>query len=183
MSTATLDEPEETQPGPAPTPAKQDGVSGDSSTSGADIITFVLKFFEDASSGTLVACFVGLGSATILVLGRLGLLLIGTIAGVVLHASWERSRGSAVRHKVVGIGQTVSLGDSNVVASQRQLNGRWGKSTKNGSELSSQDVRGILATTNTLDYSNLSPETGAALASLTDAVIRDYIRFRAPWHD
>ena len=51
----------------------------------------VLRFLSSASNETLGACIVGLGAVTYLILGRVGLILIGLVAGVALHAIWEES--------------------------------------------------------------------------------------------
>lgn len=65
-----------------------------------------LSFLSNASNETLGACAIGLCATTYLALGRVGLVLIGTVAGVVLHATWEGSHDG---------------GDGNQGASQRPL--------------------------------------------------------------
>ena len=54
-----------------------------------DLTSYALNFLSNASNETLGACFVGLGATTYLVLGRIGLVLIGVVGGVVLHATWD----------------------------------------------------------------------------------------------
>ena len=58
-----------------------------------DYINKALQFLASASTETLGGIVIGLGACTYLVLGRIGLLLIGVIAGVVLHATWEKRSG------------------------------------------------------------------------------------------
>ncbi|KAK5278106.1 hypothetical protein LTR16_008990, partial [Cryomyces antarcticus] len=48
-----------------------------------------LQFLSTASNETLAACFLGLSATTYFIFGRLGLVLIGIVSGVVLHAAWE----------------------------------------------------------------------------------------------
>ena len=48
-----------------------------------------LHFLATASNETLGACLVGLSAGTYLILGRVGLVLIGVVGGVVLHATFE----------------------------------------------------------------------------------------------
>ncbi|RMZ75021.1 hypothetical protein DV737_g5525, partial [Chaetothyriales sp. CBS 132003] len=49
----------------------------------------LLRFLSHASNEALGACVVGLAASTYLVLGRIGLVLIGAVGGVTLHARWE----------------------------------------------------------------------------------------------
>jgi len=59
----------------------------------SDYVNKGLQFLASASTETLGGIAVGLGACTYLVLGRIGLLLIGVTAGVVLHATWEKQSG------------------------------------------------------------------------------------------
>ena len=58
------------------------------------VIDATLHFFANASNETLGACAVGLCASTYLVLGRVGLVLIGAVGGIVLHATWESQQGA-----------------------------------------------------------------------------------------
>lgn len=55
----------------------------------SELVTKALRFLASASTETLVAIALGLSACTYLVLGRIGLVLIGVVGGVVLHATWE----------------------------------------------------------------------------------------------
>ncbi|KAF2647854.1 hypothetical protein K491DRAFT_699353 [Lophiostoma macrostomum CBS 122681] len=135
-----------------------------------------LHFLATASNETLGACLVGLGAGTYLVLGRVGLLLIGVVGGVVLHAQWEghahggsdsaAQKNPEARKRELGID-----------VAHRVLDWRGAASTKgkDGSESSDIDVQ--LYAGKSLDYSSFKPETAAALTELTDAVIRDYVKW------
>src|SRR5277367_4066951 len=52
-----------------------------------DLTNATLNFLSTASNETLGAFVVGLAASTYLVLGRLGLVLIGAVGGVILHAT------------------------------------------------------------------------------------------------
>ena len=63
-----------------------------------------ISFLSTASTEQLVLCAAGLGATTYVVLGRVGLILIGALGGVVLHATWEakNQHGDADEHRVSG---------------------------------------------------------------------------------
>ena len=65
--------------------------SSDVTAKARDWTSPILRFLSNASNETLGACVVGLGATTYLVLGRVGLVLIGIVVGVVIHAAWEGS--------------------------------------------------------------------------------------------
>jgi hypothetical protein len=137
-----------------------------------------LHFLATASNETLGACLVGLSAGTYLILGRVGLVLIGVVGGVVLHATWEakahngddgasqgksadtrkRELGVDVAHRVLDWRDTRALGQ--------------GERKEDDSDLSLKLFSG-----KALDYSDFKPETAAALTELTDAVIRDYVKY------
>ena len=133
----------------------------------------VLHFLASASNETLGACLVGLGAATYLVLGRIGLLLIGIVCGVALHATWERSGEK-------------NTGDAAAEAKRRRENGLevvhrvldWRE--KNHDSLlkndKNQEIDIIPSAGKALDFGDFRPATGAALSGLVDAVIRDYVK-------
>ncbi|KIX06099.1 uncharacterized protein Z518_04073 [Rhinocladiella mackenziei CBS 650.93] len=139
-------------------------------------IDATLRFLANASNETLGACAVGLCASTYLVLGRVGLVLIGAVGGIVLHATWEsqhsgrsnaESRDLNRRRKELGI-----------EVAQRILDWRERRQKEKQEESVFDDPRvEIDPTTKTLDYSDFPPETGRALTSLTDAVVRDYVKW------
>ncbi|KAI9762541.1 MAG: hypothetical protein M4579_000344 [Chaenotheca gracillima] len=139
-----------------------------------NITNQALDFFSNASNETLGACFVGLGATTYLVLGRVGLVLIGVVGGVVLHASWENSNdGESVaidarakenrRRREVGL---------DVV--RRVLDWRENKSKEDDDN---EIEERLLAAGKEADFASFAPATREALASFTDAVIRDYVKW------
>ncbi|KAF2259463.1 hypothetical protein CC78DRAFT_562631 [Lojkania enalia] len=134
-----------------------------------------LKFLATASNEALGACLVGLGAATYLVLGRVGLLLIGVAGGVVLHATWEGHTGGDASTAPTQESRKRELG---VEIVHRVLDWRneTVKGQENGQENESNtDV--MLYSGKELNFSDFRPDTAAALTELTDAVIRDYVKW------
>ncbi|KAI6712038.1 hypothetical protein JHW43_005395 [Diplocarpon mali] len=123
-----------------------------------DSLHRTLRFLSTASSETICGILVGLAACTYLVFGRLGLVLIGALGGIVLHANWEgRQPGSsedAQKEKSLEVIQRIL----DVRAAQRQ-----------NTEDDKDDE--ILRAS----FEGFKPETAAALEQLVDAVIRDYV--------
>ncbi|GME28984.1 hypothetical protein GTA08_BOTSDO12774 [Neofusicoccum parvum] len=135
-----------------------------------------LQFLSTATNETLGACLVGLGATTYLVLGRVGLVLIGVVGGIVLHAQWEGSlhgfadeqtrAAEERRRKEIGLDVLKRVMD--VRAQTKDSHSL----RRRDSELDIQLFSG-----KQLDYSSFQPETGAALSELTDAIVRDYVKW------
>lgn len=131
-----------------------------------------LEFLSTASNETLGACLVGLGATTYFVLGRVGLVIIGVAGGVVLHATWEKAAGDGTRsieerRKEVGL---------DVI--HRVL--KWREEREDGRGEGDETAvpdRIDLQSERKLDFEGFRPETKAALEELTDAVIRDYVKW------
>ncbi len=150
--------------------------SSDASEKLRDVTDAALHFLSNASNETLGACAVGLCASTYLVLGRVGLVLIGTVGGIVLHATWEASNaGSAAGQSGTGDAsrRRKELG---IEVVRRTLD--WGDTSKrveNDSESVSEYVEASTAA-KALGYNDFRPATKSALIALTDAVIRDYVK-------
>jgi hypothetical protein len=142
-----------------------------------DVTDATLRFFATASNETLGACAVGLCASTYLFLGRVGLVLIGAVGGVVLHATWESQLNAGGAGKgVEGVNdrRRRELGAEVV---KRVLDWR-----ETGNEPTEEDENGIhkiegSATADVLDFKDFQPETRAALTGFTDAIIRDYVKW------
>lgn len=136
-----------------------------------------LHFLSHASNETIGACLVGLGATTYLVLGRVGLVLIGLVGGIALHASWDAHGESdrvVAREKELRKKRELGL---EVV--QRIFKWKSEKSaTDDESDNEEQDVT-VLAKRR-LDFSAFRPETAAALTAFTDAILRDYVKYTCP---
>ena len=145
------------------------GSTSNVSAKAHDLTSRILEFLSNASNETLGACIIALGAITWLVLGRVGLVIIGVVGGVVLHATWEET------------GQDNATDDIKATEARKrrekglEIVGRvldWRENTKEGMESDNVGSNGQ----RTLNFSGFQPETGAALTALTDAVIRDYVR-------
>lgn len=136
-----------------------------------------LTFLSNASNETLGACAIGLCATTYFVLGRVGLVLIGTVAGVVLHATWEGSQDGGDGNHGASQKTVARRKELGIEVAKRVLD--W-KDKRKGPESETEEeslrVEGSIIRT-VLDFSDFKPETGAALTSLTDAVIRDYVKY------
>ncbi|KAL6703639.1 hypothetical protein ACN47E_009499 [Coniothyrium glycines] len=138
-----------------------------------------LRFFATASNETLGACLVGLGAGTYLILGRVGLVLIGVVGGVVLHATWEGHTPSDHNQETIrGNGRESRRRELAVEIAHRVLDWRAIKTPEKGlGDRDATDLNVKLYSGMKLDYSDFKPETAAALTELTDAVIRDYVKW------
>lgn len=127
-----------------------------------DLTTRALKFFSTASTETIGAITVGLLACTYLALGRLGLVLIGIILGVALHAAWEKQSSSPgaddEMRREKGLDVIKRLLDLREVATRDAV-----EDADSGALVNS--------------FASFRPETAAALESLVDAVIRDYVKW------
>ena len=144
-------------------------------TKSSDFTAKTLDFLASASKETLGACFVGLGAVTYLILGRIGLLLIGVVGGIVLHATWEEQSGideSGARHtkkKELALDVARRLLDTQqTVSSDRQ-----------GDISVKQDIHVRLSSHRELTFEGFQPKTAAGLKDLVNAVIDNYVKLVA----
>jgi hypothetical protein len=142
-------------------------------TTAQQLTDHALTFLSNASNETLGACLVGLGATTYLVLGRVGLVLMGVVGGVVLHATWEGHTQEAPksaeekRRKEIGLDVVHRVLD-------------WRTQQKETPEDVDDDAASLqvdIYSKKALDFTGFQPETEVALNELTDAVIRDYVKF------
>lgn len=145
-------------------------------TKAQTLTNLALEFLSTASNETLAACLVGLGAVTYLVLGRIGLLLIGVVCGIALHATWDGSNQNKVH-----------IGESNVEQQRRREVGLdvvrrvldWQEEKENGptkGDGHNQEIDVSLSAGMILDFRDFQPAINAALTGLVDAVIRDYVK-------
>ncbi|TAQ89417.1 hypothetical protein B7494_g2296 [Chlorociboria aeruginascens] len=127
-----------------------------------DLTTRGLKFLSSASTGTLSAITVGLIACTYLLLGRLGLLLIGALGGIVLHATWEGQNIENTRREngLDVVRRVLDLRDAQ--ASSHVLDE---DDSREDDELSCCGFEGF------------APETAIALNELVQSVVRDYVNW------
>jgi len=138
-----------------------------------------LQFLATASNETLGACLVGLSAGTYLILGRVGLVLIGVVGGVVLHATFEGNAHNGDGGEQQGKNPDTRRRELAVDVAHRILD--WRDSNQGQETSSREDDNSALSlklySGKPLDYSEFKPETAAALTELTDAVIRDYVKY------
>ncbi|KAI4759931.1 hypothetical protein E4T52_08090 [Aureobasidium sp. EXF-3400] len=167
------------------TPTEQDDTLADMKQSAAetasaasmqlqDMADKALHFLSHASNETLGACIVGLAATTYFVLGRVGLVLIGIVGGVALHATWEASHSSPDRSGVSEAEQKKRR-EVGLDVVQRLLLSRE-KQKDNADKEDSDDEAKQVASTKA-DFSSFRPDTQAALNVFTNAVIRDYVNW------
>lgn len=129
-------------------------------TDGEDLTTRTLKFLSAASPETIGGIAVGLAACTYLILGRVGLLLLGALGGVVLHATWEGKtsvpREDGRREKSLDVVQRLL----DLRAIQNKINEGDGNNEMVGN-----------------NFEGFQPETAVALTQLVDAVIRDHVKW------
>lgn len=142
-----------------------------------DLTNKALQFLSTASNETMGAILVGLCGTTYLALGRVGLVLIGVVGGVALHASWDGSHGSAqdVEIKVLETRRRKELGLEITKRILLWRNEENEKSAVGNNGLADAADLAMLSQQQ-LDYSDFQPETAKALTELTDAVVRDYVK-------
>lgn len=120
-----------------------------------------LTHFSHATNESLCLSFVGLGVSTYLILGRVGLVLMGVVGGVALHAAWEGEHGLAL-----------GVDPKDAVLKKRREIGlevvkrlwTWPNDAKDTAD-ADLDLR------KPPNYDYFQPETAQALKELTDAII------------
>ncbi|KAL4997781.1 PXA domain-containing protein [Aspergillus recurvatus] len=131
----------------------------------------VLHFLSTCSSEKLLFVLVCLMGATYMMLGRLGLLLIGTTLGVALHASWEGlDHIHSSEYPNIGRKQ-LSLSIVHKLLDWEGINPvKAGLDTRDAGETHHRAASRV-----DVDISSLGPVTAGALHSLIDAAVRDYV--------
>ena len=170
------------------TPVEQDDTKPDVKQSAAEVASTAsiqlqdmadkaLHFLSHASNETLGGCIVGLAATTYFVLGRVGLVLIGIVGGVALHATWEASHSSPDRLGVSEAEQKKRR-EIGLDVVHRLLMSREKQRDKADTDESDDEVKPLAATK--ADFSSFRPDTQAALNVFTNAVIRDYVKYANP---
>ena len=142
-----------------------------------ELISHALQFLSNASNETLAACLVGLGAVTYLVLGRVGLVLIGVVGGVALHATWEETNQNHTS-ETIRVSEATKKRERGLDVIERILD--WRERRNEGGfandHLLGQDSGHSVSIEEV--FSEFQPAVRAALTSLTDSVIRDYVKYR-----
>lgn len=138
-----------------------------------------LHFLSTASNEALGSSLVGLGAITYVLLGRVGLVLVGVVGGIILHATWESGIHGPADEKARAAGEKRRR-EVGLDVVHRVL--EWRTRTSNVPQEVQDDALAVasqLYSGKQLDYSSFGPDTAAALNELTDAVIRDYVKYVA----
>jgi hypothetical protein len=121
-----------------------------------DLTTRALRFLSTATPETIGGIAVGLAACTYLVLGKVGLVLIGVLGGIVLHATWEG------RSPTAGPDEDARR-EKGLDIVKRLLDLRETRTIEEDEE--EKEIVGN-------NFEGFQPETGAALNELVEAVIR-----------
>ena len=140
-----------------------------------DLTTHVLEFLSNASNETLGACLAGLAAATWLILGRVGLILIGVVGGVVLHATWEGDTQNNANDEARA-SEATKRREKGLDIALRVLDWRDRREKSRDGD-SARDSSIADLPPNELDFAGFPPETEIALNNLVEAVIRDYVKW------
>ena len=161
--------------GGAQTTGETDDAPSDYAQKVTDLTSYALHFLSNASNEALGACFVGLGATTYLILGRFGLVLIGVVGGVVLHAVWDNdssSKGDEETRKL----DARKRREKGLDIVSRILELR--EKSKNGASQELENISdGASSAKKEMDFSGFLPETKEALGGFTDAITRDYVKW------
>lgn len=139
---------------------------------GKGLTNVALQFLSTASNETLAGCGVALCATTYFVLGRVGLVLIGAVGGVLLHATWDGTNSGAEGGATRAESKRRNK-EAGVEIAKRLLNWQESRAESTGQEIEGDSL-------NPPSYEDFQPKTGAALTVLTDAVIRDYVKYFSP---
>ncbi|KAL8930857.1 MAG: hypothetical protein Q9208_000398 [Pyrenodesmia sp. 3 TL-2023] len=121
------------------------------------ILQHGLQWLSTASNETLGACLAG---------------------GVVLHASWEENIAQTGAQAGSAEERAQRKREDGLHILHRVLDWRAGYSSPDADVNRSMDDVSVKLTANKqLDFSQFEPATGAALTGLTDAIIRDYVKW------
>lgn len=143
-----------------------------------DYKTRLLAFLSTANNETICACLVSLAAVTYVVLGRVGLILIGALGGIVLHATWvdsvengtnNGSDQSVVERKKRGLG---------ILERALDWQHNYYQERTSSSESKDDDFNTdvVVLDGKELGFADFQTATRAALTSLVDSIVRDYVK-------
>lgn len=135
------------------------------------------EFLSHASNETLGACVVGLGICTHFILGRVGLVVIGVVCGAFLHSTWENN-GQIVGYEDKNAAELKRRRQAGIDVVSQLLEWRQTSATavESDHEAGTRNVIEMPADRD-LDFEGFQPDTRAALTGLTDAAVRDYVKY------
>ena len=157
-------------------------------TKAQELTNGILRFLSTASNETLGACLVGLCAITYFILGRVGLVVIGIVGGVLLHATWEESvQNQASDGNTTTTSEARRRREASLNVAKRVLD--WREQQQGNDRHDTVDVQDIdyrNPAQKELEFLGFRPATAAALRALTDAVIDNYVKYGSGrtkyWH-
>ncbi|EEH37083.1 PX domain-containing protein [Paracoccidioides lutzii Pb01] len=139
----------------------------------SSLLNQCLRFLASANHVTLAALGGALLAIIYLLPGRLALVLFGVSVGVTLHASWDGYKETG--DEAVKSSLSLRRRELGIEVISRVLRWRETRITDTLSESSSPIDKSI--NNKEPDFAGFQPATAAALNSLTDAIIRDYVQW------
>ena len=140
-----------------------------------ECLDLALNFLSTSSNEKLLGVFALLALGTYIILGRIGLLLIGTALGFILHASWEAAADGTGDDRSPTLRKRRELA---LEVSKRLLD--WPQRVASDTDVGKNDSILIAEpeglSTADLEYASFRPATASALRSLTEAVVKDYVK-------
>ncbi|KAJ6006560.1 hypothetical protein N7451_004504 [Penicillium sp. IBT 35674x] len=138
-----------------------------------------LEFLSTSSNERLLGVLGLLVIGTYIILGRLGLLLIGAALGAILHASWE-GPAHPNNNDILSVPQ--KRRELALEVSKRLLDWPLRTISATSDEGTDGNLVALPEDLSTLDleYGTFRPATAAALRVLTDAVVKDYVKY---WYE
>lgn len=140
------------------------------SSNSQSLVDQVSLFVAHADRTTLISISAGVVAVSYVLFGRLALLLVGAIGGVILYIWWEGQ-------------DNVTNGDNEGAAKRKRhelslevANRLTALYADNGSKQDDDEDTLNRPGESSLDYSRMGPATEAALTALTNSVIADYVR-------
>ncbi|ODH48205.1 hypothetical protein GX48_05696 [Paracoccidioides brasiliensis] len=132
-----------------------------------------LRFLASANHATLAALGGVLLAIIYLLPGRLALVLFGVSVGVTLHAAWDGYKETG--DEVVKSSLSLRRRELGIEVISRVL--RWRETTIADTLSESSNPIDKSINHKEPDFAGFQPATAAALDSLTDAIIRDYVQW------
>ncbi|GBF63989.1 hypothetical protein TMEN_6657 [Trichophyton mentagrophytes] len=139
------------------------------SSTSQSLVDQVSLFVAHADGTTLISISAGVVAVSYVLFGRLALLLVGAIGGVILHIWWEGQDNG-------------TNGDNEETAKRKRhelslevANRLTALYADNGSKQEDDEDPLNRSGEPSLDYSRMGPATEAALTALTNSVIADYV--------
>ncbi|EFE30482.1 PX domain protein [Trichophyton benhamiae CBS 112371] len=139
------------------------------SSNSQSLVDQVSLFVAHADRTTLISISAGVVAVSYVLFGRLALLLVGAIGGVILYIWWEGQ-------------DNVTNGDNEGAAKRKRhelslevANRLTALYADNGSKQDDDEDTLNRPGESSLDYSRMGPATEAALTALTNSVIADYV--------